>query len=67
MTMALTQAPRTGALAPMGVGAARLFLKNFLKPCCAARAFAGYCTGTGLPTNPMGRPRAGASKKDGYL
>jgi hypothetical protein len=29
MAMALTQAPRTGALVPMGVGAARLFLKKF--------------------------------------
>jgi len=27
--MALTQAPRTGALVPMGVGVARLFLKKF--------------------------------------
>jgi hypothetical protein len=26
----LTQAPRTGAFAPMGVGAARLFFKEFL-------------------------------------
>ena len=29
MAMALTQAPRTGALVPMGVGVARLFLKKF--------------------------------------
>jgi hypothetical protein len=29
VAMALTQAPRTGALVPMGVGAARLFLKKF--------------------------------------
>jgi len=29
MAMALTQAPRTGTLVPMGVGAARLFLKKF--------------------------------------
>ena len=29
MAMALTQAPRTGALVPMGVGVARLFLKRF--------------------------------------
>ena len=59
--MALTQAPRTGAFAPMGVGRRGFFLKNFLKPCCAAPVLA---TGTGLPI-PMGRPRAGASKKDG--
>jgi hypothetical protein len=36
MAMALTQAPRTGALAPMGVGAARLFFKDFFKALLSA-------------------------------
>ena len=62
MTMALTQAPRTGALAPMGVCAARLFFKKFLKALLCSTG-AGYNAGTGLPI-PMERPRAGASKKD---
>jgi len=46
----------------MGVGAARLFLKSFFKALLCSQRFSGYCTGTGLPI-PMGRPRAGASKK----
>ena len=64
MAMALTQAPRAGALAPMGVGAARLFFKEFFKALLCSQRFSGYCMGTGLPI-PMGRPRAGASKKHG--
>ena len=67
MAMALTQAPRTGALAPMGVGAARLFFKEILKALLCS-AGAGYNASTGLPISMANgaSARGGLEKRRAY-